>query len=415
MHSTDHAMTVNARAHSERDRHPRSCCSLGFLLLALATLPACRRAAPEPSVVHVTPSRDAAVVVTQDAAPTPVVARDFGRASMPVIDVHTHLDPTATSTILKLMDARNVRIAINLSGGFENSGLEESLEQSRQSNGRIIPFCTLPWRMARADDFVSNAVAVLESCHRLGIRGLKIPKVLGLGARDIDGSRLHVDAPRLDPIFETCGRLGMVVLIHSGDPKAFFDPPTPNNERYEELGAHPGWSFYGGDNPTFDAIITEFETRVLRHPNTTFIGAHFGNVAEDPARVESLLSRAPNYYIDTAARIPEFGRHRAEQMRAFFVRWQDRVLYGSDLGLGEDPSEWMLGSHGNEATTTADIERFFSSTWRYYETLETEIENPTPIQGRWKIHPVGLEPAVLKKIYGANAARLLHIPWPPAS
>jgi predicted TIM-barrel fold metal-dependent hydrolase len=242
---------------------------------------------------------------------------------------------------------------------------------------------------------------------------LKIPKVFGLGARDLDGSRLPVDSPRLDPIFERAGQLGMVVLIHVGDPRAFFEPPGPQNERWEELRAHPHWSFYGPDYPSWDQILSEFERLVLRHPHTTFIGAHFGNAAEDPARVARLLERAPNYYIDTAARIPEFGRHPQSDMRAFFLRWQDRVLYGTDLGLGRDMSTWMLGSSGDEPTTQHDVDRFFTASFRYFEGHEASAENPTPIQGRWPVHPVGLPEEVLRKIYGGNAARLLGVHWPP--
>lgn len=338
----------------------------------------------------------------------------FARASMPVLDIHTHVDVMATRTIVSLLDQRGIRVAVNLSAGWVGAGLEEALAQERESGGRILPFCTLPWRATSDPRFVAESIRILERCRALGVRGLKIPKVLGLGAQDLDGSRLRVDAPRLDPIFAAVERLGMVVLIHSGDPRAFFQPATPVNERWEELQAHPSWSFHGPQWPSFDEILGEFERRVLRHRRVTFIGAHFGNAAEEPDRVARLLEHAPRYHIDTSARVPEFGRHPREQMRAFFERWQDRIVFGTDLGLGEDMSEWMLGSQGSERTTQADVDRYFSATWRYYEGNDPEWQNPTPIQGRWNIHPIGLAPALLAKVYGGNAARLLGIPWPPA-
>lgn len=347
----------------------------------------------------------------------PRSAETYVRAALPALDVHTHIDaedPAATTAALALFDARNIRVALNMSGGFPGGGLEQALAQQRASGGRILPFCTLNWREVTQPDFAERSVALLEQCRQLGVRGLKIPKVLGLYAPDTDGTRLRVDAPRLDPIFEACGRLGMVVLIHAGDPRAFFDPPTPQNERWEELRAHPRWSFHGPGFPTFDEVLSEFERRVLRHPRTTFIGAHFGNAAEDPARVGRLLERAPRYYIDTAARVPEFGRHPAATMRAFFERWQDRVLFGTDVGLSADPSTWVMGSGGDTPTTQRDVDRFFTATFRYFESSDRSIENPTPIQGRWPIHPVNLPRSILAKIYGANAARILNIPWPPA-
>ncbi|MBL8681510.1 MAG: amidohydrolase family protein [Myxococcales bacterium] len=359
----------------------------------------------EPSQPDVPPSLPDA---TQVASPTP-----YSRAALPILDIHTHVDPTATRTVLSLFDARGIHTAVNLSAGFEGAGLEEALAQQRESRGRILPFCTLPWRATGHPQFVTESVRILERCRALGVRGLKIPKVLGLGARDIDGSRLRVDAPRLDPIFAAAERLGMMVLIHTGDPKAFFQPPNPQNERWEELQAHPSWSFYGAEWPSFDEILGEFERRVLRHRRLVFVGAHFGNAAEEPDRVARLLERAPRYHIDTSARVPEFGRHPSARMRAFFTRWQDRILFGTDLGLGDDMGEWMLGSHGNERTTQRDVDRYFSATFRYYEANDPEWENPTPIQGRWNTHPIALPRDILAKVYGANAARLLGITWPP--
>ncbi len=366
----------------------------GLLFLALA-LAACR---------------PRATVVPADAAVSPRVA-PFTRAAFPAVDVHTHFDPEATARELALMDAQNIRYAINLSAGWQGHGLTEALAQERESHGRIIPFCMIDWRGVGAPDWVASSIAILEQCAAAGVRGWKIPKVLGLGAGNARGERLRVDDPMLDPIFERAAALHLVVLIHSGDPRAFFEPMTPANERWDELRVHPSWSFADPRYPRWTEILGEFETRVLRHPTLRFIGAHFGNAAEDPDRVESLLVRAPNYYIDTSARVPEFGRHDPARMRAFFLRWQDRVLFGTDLGMGTDPNDLMLGSTGENPPTPEEITRFWRSTWRYFESNDRNFEHPTPIQGRWTISGVGLPPAVLRKIYGGNAARLLGLPW----
>jgi predicted TIM-barrel fold metal-dependent hydrolase len=346
------------------------------------------------------------------ARPRAPAAAPYSRAAFPAIDVHTHFDPTATARELAIMDGQNIRYAVNLSAGWAGHGLEAALVQQRESHGRIVPFCMIDWRRAGAEGWIAAQIAILEGCAAAGVRGWKIPKVLGLGAGDGHGERLHVDDPMLDPIFERAAALNLVVLIHSGDPRAFFEPNTPANERWDELRVHPAWSFADPMYPRWTEILDEFERRVLRHPRLRFIGAHFGNAAEDPDRVESLLVRAPNYFIDTSARVPEFGRHDPVRMRAFFLRWQDRVLFGTDLGVGTDPNDLMLGSTGENPPTPEEITRFWRSTWRYFESNDRAFEHPTPIQGRWTISGVGLPEPVLRKIYGGNAARLLSLPWP---
>ncbi len=379
-------------------RNPRRPRPAAFAALtAIAALVACRRDPP--------PAR---------RAPANVTAPTYERARFPVLDVHTHIEPTATARALAIFDERNVRVAVNLSGGAPGDGLEEALAQQQASGNRILPFCLVDWRGVGDPAWVAGAVATLEGCAARGVKGWKIAKVLGLAAGDGRGNRLRVDDPQLDPLFERAGALGLVVLIHSGDPRAFFEPPTPANERWDELRVHPRWSFADPSYPRWTEILTEFETRVLRHPRTRFIGAHFGNAAEDPDRVERLLERAPNYYIDTSARVPEFGRHDPERMRRFFLRWQDRVLFGTDLGVGSDPRDLMLGSTGEEPPGPAEVTRFWTATFRYFESRDRRFEHPTPIQGRWTIDAVGLPPDVLRKVYGANAARLLGLPWPPA-
>jgi predicted TIM-barrel fold metal-dependent hydrolase len=236
---------------------------------------------------------------------------------------------------------------------------------------------------------------------------VKIPKSLGLAVAFGDGRRVPVDDPVLDPVFSAMARLGMPLSIHVGDPKAFFDPPTKDNERYEELRAHPSWSFADRSRfPTWEALFGEFERRVKRSSETTIVGVHFGNAPEEPARVAKMLDECPNYYVDTAARVPEIGRKPAEVRRVILAH-PDRVLFGTDLQIG--PGMLVLGAGPARGNTQKDVERFFFSTWRFFETADRGFEHPTPIQGDWKIDGINLPDDVLHKIYHGNAERLLGL------
>jgi predicted TIM-barrel fold metal-dependent hydrolase len=122
-----------------------------------------------------------------------------------------------------------------------------------------------------------------------------------------------------------------------------------------------------------------------------------------------MLDKYPNFYVDTAARIPEIGRSDPEKLRALFIEHQDRILFGTDLGVGAEPGDLMLGSTGATPPTDADLEHFFASTWRFFETRDRDFAHPTPVQGRWTIDGIGLPHDVLVKIYGGNARKLLGI------
>ena len=367
--------------------------------------------AQEQASAKTSPPAPAAVVAPPPEAARPVPSR------YPKIDVHMHIGPEGVPRAMLLMNKWGIAGGVNLSGmypGPSRHGLETQLAAAASARGRLLVFANADFRhVLRDPDYGAKMAADLVESKRLGARGLKIPKGLGLGYPNPDRSALlPVDDPGLDPLFEQAGKLGMPVAIHVGDPKAFWKPATPDNERWDELGAHPEWSFYGQPVPSWEQLYAAFERRVARHPKTIFIAVHFGNDPEDPERVAHMLDRYRNFYIDTAARVPEMGRHDPAKMRRFFEKYQDRILFGTDTGVGPDDADMMYGSNGPLPPTAADEERFFRSTWRYFETTDKQFESPTPIQGRWKIDGIGLPDAILRKVYYENAARLLK--WRPS-
>jgi predicted TIM-barrel fold metal-dependent hydrolase len=226
-----------------------------------------------------------------------------------------------------------------------------------------------------------------------GAEGLKVWKPFGLAVKDQRGVLAKVNDPRLDVLWATAGELGLPVMIHVADPVAFFEPLDPSNERWEELQAHPEWHFPSPAFPAFGAIMSGLTDLVLRHPATTFIGAHVASYSENLGWVGDLLERCPNFYVDISARVAELGR-QPYASRRFFERHADRILFGIDVG--------------------ADLETY----QLYYRFLETNDEyfdydpRGAQNQGRWRIYGIHLPDHVLRKVYQENAERIFTPPAP---
>jgi predicted TIM-barrel fold metal-dependent hydrolase len=330
---------------------------------------------------------------------------------IPKLDIHTHVENPSAGPARLLLQGQGIGTAVNLSGGAPEAGLEETLAAARASAGFYIVFANVDFEGIGTPGWAEREVAQLERAKTLGARGVKIAKNLGLTLEFPDGRRVPVDDPVLDPLFDAMARLGLPLAIHTGDPKAFFDPMGPSNERMEELRLHPVWSFADRSKyPTWEALYAEFERRVRRSSKTTIIGVHFGNAPEEPDRVKRMLDDYPNLYVDTAARVPELGR-RAAAVRKAMLAHPDRVLFGTDIQMG--PGTLVLGAGDPRGHSQADVDQFFRSSWEFFETAHKGFEHPTPIQGPWKIDGIDLPADVLEKIYHLNAERLLGLPPTP--
>lgn len=348
----------------------------------------------------------------QPANPSP----GHWRSEKRIIDLHQHIAGTTQhlTRAVRIMDAVGVGLAVNLSGETVTPGPDGALSgferTQRLANelfpGRFLQYFSLDYSGWDDPDFPARAVRQVEDAHRLGAAGLKEFKRLGLFLRDGQGKLIKVDDPKLDPVWKRCGELGLPVSIHAADPKAFWLQYNDQNERWEELKDHPNW-WFGDTNkyPSFEELLEALNRVIERHPQTTFVGVHFANNAEDLDWVDRSLSRYPNMMADLAARIPELGRHAPEKVRELFLKHQDRIFFATDFQVY---NRLILGSSGSEPPPTdADAEVFFAKEWRWLETNDREWEHMTPIQGNWKISSIGLPAPVLRKIYFDNARRLL--------
>jgi predicted TIM-barrel fold metal-dependent hydrolase len=325
----------------------------------------------------------------------------------PVIDSHTLIAPIDESidTALALFKRVGVVKFCNKNGGFPGSrSFAATLQIKHKLRERFEFFVNVSWNRVVESGWGEFEADRFEQAVRFGAKGIKFFKAMGLGARDANEKLIPMDDPRFDPILERAAKLNAVVAIHVGDPKAFFEPPTPNNERYDELKLAPDWSFYGQDYPPLMELWKQMERLVSRHPGTTFLLIHLG-LAEDLDYMEKFLDSHPQVFVDTSARVPEFGRHPTEKLRRFFLKFQDRILFGTDLAIS--PGEWQLGSVSETPVGFEDAVKFYQAHFRFFETDDKNIDHPTPIQGRWKVNAIHLPSDVLHKLYYANAERLI--------
>jgi hypothetical protein len=358
----------------------------------------------------------------QPPAPSPLPLTEFEPKSMlhvavttvqgarfPVIDFHSHVSrrratrpSVPPAELLKTMDAVNLRTMVNLTGGFGEDLSATIAAFDRAFPRRFLSMTEPAWTRAAEPGYARWQADEIGKAKAAGAVGVKVLKTLGLYLRDggPTGKLVKIDDPRFDPMWEACGRLGLPVAIHVGDPEAFFLPIDRFNERFEELNAHPDWSFHGKDFPSFKEILDARDRVFAKHPNTTFVGLHVGHWAENLQAVGETLDRFRNVQVEIGARIGELGRQPRTAAK-FFDRYQDRILFGTDaIPLGLETPQQVFG----EALYRI-----------YYRFLETEDEYfdyapaKLPPQGRWRIYGLGLRDGILRKVYNGNAQRVLGL------
>ena len=366
-------------------------------LLPLALLAAALGSAQQTPIGY-KPAADAdskKTILLKDFHPEPALhaaSHPLKRAKFPVVDVHTHTDDARgigdrvdPKEMVARMDRLNVEAVVILTGGWGDDLQKIVDTMVKPYPGRFMVMTQIDWSKIDDPNFSQLMVEQVDDSVRRGARGLKILKELGLGVRDASGKLIPVDDPRLDPVWEECGRLGIPVFIHVADPEAFFHPTDANNERYEELIEHPDWSFYGPQFPGIQELMAQRDRMFAKHPHTTFVALHFGSWPENLDFVEQTLEKFPNVMIETGAREGELGRQPRRVLR-LFLKYSDRIMFGTDEGASEEMYR------------------------NYFRWLETDDEYfpyaQYPAQGRWMIYGLGLPDDVLEKVYHGNAERL---------
>ena len=304
----------------------------------------------------------------------------------PFIDVHNHQWEMGTGRLKELiadMDKLNMKVMVNLSGGG-GSKLKTFTDNVKSSYPkRFIVFTNIDFGGVGNDKWTENAVKQLEEDVKNGANGLKIFKNLGFSVKDKSGKRVTVDDPRLDPIWKKCGELKIPVLIHTADPKSFWEDVDANNERWMELATHPNRKRGSGD-ANWEELIAEQHRMFKKHPETIFIAAHFGWLPNDLGRLSKLLDEMPNVVVEFGAVIAEIGR-QPRTAGEFFTKYQDRILFGKDSWQPEE----------------------YATYFRVLETTDEYFPYHKKYHAFWRMYGLGLPDSILKKVYYKNALRII--------
>lgn len=309
------------------------------------------------------------------------------RAKFPFIDVHGHQYRMAEqdlTPVIAAMDTLNMGVMVNLSGR-SGENLSKSVQNIKEHYpNRFVVFANVNFDGVGSDGWTENAVNQLAEDCKNGAKGLKVYKSLGLRNEDTDGNRIAVNDPRLDPIWAKCGELGIPVLIHTADPKPFWDEFDGDNERWLELKTHPRRKRDANNPVPWEQLIAEQHAMFKKHPNTTFINAHMGWFANDLGKLGQLLDEMPNMNVGIGAIIAELGR-QPRFAKAFFIKYQDRILFGKD--------SWKPGE--------------FPTYFRILESDDEYFPYHKKYHAFWPMYGLDLPDDVLKKVYYKNALRIV--------
>ena len=312
------------------------------------------------------------------------------RAKFPVIDFHGHPQGLVSSDsgLAQLgasLDSLNVRLMV-VANNMSGDALARTVALVRASprmRDRVRVLAGIDFRDV-GPGWAEKAVAQLERDVAAGAVGVgEIGKGLGLATKKADGSRLRIDDPALDPVWAACARLKLPVFIHTADPQEFWQPIDDANERWLELALFPGRRYPPEQFPSFEQLMAERDAMLRRNPRTTFVIAHMGWHANDLARLGRLMTELPNVHTEVGAVLYDIGR-QPRAAHDFFVRFQDRILFGKDSFQPEE----------------------YPYYWRVFETRDDYFDYYRGYHAFWKLYGIDLPDAVLKKVYFGNALRI---------
>jgi predicted TIM-barrel fold metal-dependent hydrolase len=317
-------------------------------------------------------------------------------AAIEPIDTHLHAY-TAPPALLALFTRLHLR-ALNillidsrdpLIKGFEPQWTD-ALAVRRATAGRAAVCTTIDPYGFEAADFVRTTTARLDHDFDAGAVAVKLYKVVGMHVKTRAGKYVLPDDPAFAPVFEHIAARGRTVVAHVAEPDSCWKPLDPASPDYSYYKAHPEEHAYQHPEwPSKESILAARDRMLAAHPTLKVVGAHLGSMEVDVDQIAARFDRYPNFAVDTAARIPYLMRQSPDKVRAFLIKYQDRVVYGTDLGIAPNDADGAV----KEWVST------YERDWKYFSTGDVVQYEGGSTQG------LQLPASVLRKLYHGNAVK----------
>jgi hypothetical protein len=320
----------------------------------------------------------------------------------PKIDAHVHIS-TTSDELAKITDQYNLRlITLNTDSGdslhcrsqWDTASVLVKKFPERVAYLASFHFDTLGWSRTNWDEVVLKD---LKENTAAGAVGIKLWKNIGMVHRDRKGDFIMISNERFDGILNWIEQQGLVLTGHFSEPRNCWlplDSMTVNNDR-DYFSEHPEYHMYQHpEYPSYEAQLQARDSMLSKHPGLKFVGCHLGSEEYDVDSLAQTLDRFPNMAVDMAARICHLQYQSAidyEKVREFILKYQDRLLYGTDQFYSGDLDSASF--EYNRSTLLSD--------WKYFTSNE-EMQ-VTEVDGAFK--GLRLPKEVVDKIYFGNAVK----------
>jgi len=363
----------------------------GILLLIaiLVYAPGCNRQTAQPS---------SAARSTNSQSPAPLSEAELtALASLEPIDTHTHVAKADPSfyTMLGQLHMHIVDILVFDDHDKYRNGMQPQLQDAlrvvHESQGHAV-LCTTfnPFQFGQVG-FPQSVIRALNQDFEQGAVTMKIWKNIGMELKDQNGKYVMPDNPIFEPIYKDIEKHNKTLIAHVAEPDAAWQPPDPNSPDYSYYQENPVWYMYRHpEAPGKKQILDARDHLLALNPKLRVVGAHLGSMEDDLEELAERLNRYPNFAVDTAARVPHLVIQPRDRVRAFILKYQDRILYGTDLEfLPDEPAKDAVSEWRGQ----------YALDWRYFSTNDSFGYSNRKVQG------LGLPASVLRKLYHENAIR----------